>query len=86
MELKYAIGLSVQGSEHRRSQEFGLGANQKRKKVQSRGYMFQSLIQIFHPEIIKSDYLLGGSRDGFPRNSNVLIASAVKCKFLLGCN
>ena len=54
MELKYTIGLSVQGSEHRRSQEFGLGANQKRKKVQSRGYMFQSLIQVFTQKLQKA--------------------------------
>ena len=29
MEPKYAIGLSLHGSEHKRIQEFGLGAAEK---------------------------------------------------------
>ena len=46
MELKCVIGLSLQGSEHIRIQEFGLGAD-KKQHVQTCGHMFCQLIPIF---------------------------------------
>ena len=46
MESKYVIGLSLQESEHKRIQEFGLGAGQK-QNVQTNSHMFRQLILIF---------------------------------------
>ena len=76
MKPKCEIGVSLQGSKRKRSQEFGLGAARNRN-VQSYGHMLK----------IRSDCLLE-ARDRVlsARDYNVLIASAVECNSLLGYN
>ena len=76
------IASSLQGSEYKRIQEFGLGVVQKRN-VQTHGHMFSSSDTNFSNRSFKnlkktSGYLFG-SRNGFPsaKDSNVSTASAV---------
>ena len=46
MESKYAIGLLLQGFEHKRIQEFGLGAAQKRN-VPTHGQLVTNFVSCY---------------------------------------
>ena len=81
MEPKCVIGLSLQGSKHRRSEEFGLGAAQKRN-VLLHGRMFQLpliFFMAFNQNFETNRNYLLRSRNEIPRaqDDNLLIAVAV---------